>query len=779
MHKGMRVVGLDWLGLGKRLGLVVSLATLVAVLSGCNNSPHPQGAERENTLYISFDERSPRYLDPTASYSAPEGAYVYHTYEPLYGYHYLKRPYQLEPKAAAQVVAPYYLDANGERLPDDAAPELIAQSVYDIPIKPGLKFAPHPAFAKNAQGEYLYHHLSRAELGDKRSPWAFAQQGTRELEAEDFVYAIKRQATPRIEAPVFGLFSEHIVGLKDYGQLIRAENAKLLQGLPETLRDKPFLDFRRWPLAGVQALDKHTLRIRIKGKYPQWQYWMATSFLSPMPWEADAFYAQTGMNENSLSLNQWPVGTGPFMMTEYSQDRRHVMSRNPNYRVDTYPCEGAPGDAEAGLLADCGKRLPFVDKIVANIIKERVPRKEMFKQGYLDLPEIERADWGVEFMVDKNDSEAVSKNFDERGYKFPVAVDITNWYLGFNWLDPVVGKGETPAQQLRNRKLRQALSIAIDWEEGYGRIFRNKGGDAAHGPIPPGVFGSREGSPVCPATEAGVKPTCLDGHNPVTHKIINGQVVRRSIEEAKVLLAEAGYPQGREAKTGKPLVLNYDFQRTVTPEAKAENDWMIKQFAKIGVQLEVRATDYNQFQEKVLKGKHQIFWWGWFADYPDAENFLFLLYGPNSKSKHEGENAANYDNPAYDRLYRRLQTLEDGPEKQRVMDEMLQIVRDDSPWAWGYWSFSGLAFQSWVYNGKPGVVIRDVARYYRVDAAERTRKIAEWNHPIWWPLALLLGGCGLIAWNTRRSFQAREQAVAPGYEASTREPAAGQSGAGQ
>jgi ABC-type transport system substrate-binding protein len=212
------------------------------------------------------------------------------------------------------------------------------------------------------------------------------------------------------------------------------------------------------------------------------------------------------------------------------------------------------------------------------------------------------------------------------------------------------------------------------------------------------------------------------------------------------------------------LVLNYDFQRVVTPELKAENDWLVKQFAKLSVQLEVRATDFNQFQEKVLKGKHQIFWWGWFADYPDAENFLFLLYGPNGKTKHEGENVANYENLAYDQLYRRLQSLEAGPEKQQVIDEMVAIVRADSPWAWGYWSYSGLAFQPWLHNGKPGVVIRDAARFLRLDVAERTKKIAEWNQPIWWPLLLLLAGVAAIAWATRRSYRVREMAHAPGYK---------------
>ncbi len=742
MSSGQWMAGIGW-----RKALVwLGSACAAGLLAACNNSPYPAGAAKDNTLYLSFDERSPRYLDPTASYTAPESVYTYQIFEPLYGYHYLKRPYELIPRAAAEVVKPYYLDAKGQRLPQDAPADTIAQSVYEVPIRAGVTYAPSPAFAKDAQGHYLYHGLTEKQLGDKRSPWQFDHTGTRELVADDFVYALKRHATPRIEAPVFGLFSEHVVGLKEYGQLIREENAKLLKGLPESSADKPFLDFRRWPLAGAEAVNPHLLRIRIKGKYPQWSYWMATTFLSPVPWEVDRFYAQPGMVQRGLSWNQWPVGTGPYMMTEYLQDRRHVMSRNPNYRVDLYPCEGSEHDREAGLLADCGKRMPFVDRIVATLIKERVPRKELFKQGYLDLPDMERADWGVEFLADASDSDEVTQFFQQRGFKFPRDTDPNSWYLGFNWLDPVVGRGDTPAQQQRNRKLRQALSIAVDWEEGYGRIFKNRGGVAAYGPVPPGVFGSREAEP---------------GHfNPVTHRLVNGQVQRRSIEEARQLMAEAGYPDGRDARTGQPLVLNYDFMRVVTPEVKAENDWMIKQFAKIGVQLDVRATDYNQFQEKVHQGKHQIFWWGWFADYPDAENFLFLLYGPNSKSLHEGENSANYQNDEYDRLFKQMQTLDDGPEKQKVMDRMIEVVQQDAPWAWGYWPYTAQAAQHWVYNAKPSIIIRDAARYYRVDAAERAKKQSEWNHPVWWPLIILVIGIAVILWLTRRSFQARETATA-------------------
>jgi ABC-type transport system substrate-binding protein len=730
----------------RRAGALWALLAVALALAACNNSPYEEGAAATNTLFYSFDERSPRYLDPTASYSNPESAYTFQIYEPLYGYHYLKRPYALVPKAAAEVVKPHYLDKAGQRLPDDAPSEQIAESVYEIPIKRGIMYAPHPAFAKDARGNYLYHRLTRAELGDKRSPWEFEQRGTRELVADDFVYALKRHATTRIEAPVFAVFAEYVLGLKDYGQTVRAEDQKLLAGLPRDVRDKPFLDFRKWPLQGAEAPDPHLLRIRLKGKYPQWSYWMAMPFMAPLPWEADAFYAQDGMSDNGLSLNQWPVGTGPFMMTEFIRDRRHVMERNPYFRGEPYPCEGEASDASAGLLADCGKRMPFVDRLYVTIEKEKVPRKEKFKQGYLDVPEIERPEWGVDFRNDANNSDEVRRRFEERGYQFPLMTDISDWYLGFNMLDPVVGRGDTPAQQAKNRKLRQALSIAIDWEEGYGRIFLSKGGVAAHGPVPPGLFGSREGQG--------------SFHNPVTHKLQDGKVVRRSIEEAKKLLAEAGYPDGRDAMTGRPLVLNYDFQRAVTPEIKTENDWMVRQFGKLGIQLEVRATDFNQFQDKTLKGKHQIFWAGWLADYPDAENFLFLLYGPNAKSKSQGENVANYENPEYDKLYRELQALDDGPRKQEVIDRMVALVQADAPWSFGYFPWGGLAFQQWVHNGKPSILIRDMAKYYRVDPQVRVARQAEWNRPTWWPVVLMLAlALALVAW-ARRSYQVRQRATA-------------------
>jgi ABC-type transport system substrate-binding protein len=741
-------------------------ASLLVLLTGCElssspaNSPHPGGAERTNTLFTAFDEASPKYLDPTSSYASNETPITYQVYEPLYRYHYLKRPYVLEGRSAEAVAQPRYYDKAGRELPATAPGELVAESVYDVKIRKGIRFAPHPAFAKDGQGRYRYHGLKAEDLEGKHQIGDFPETGTRELVAEDFVYAIKRLATTRVKSPAFSVMAEYIVGLKEYGDLIKAEDRKLRAGIAPTQRDLPFLDFRQWPLAGATALDSHTLRIRVKSKYPQFKYWLQMTFFAPIPWEAERFYANPGMAERNFTLNFWPAGTGPYMATEYVENRRHVMVRNPNFRGEPYPCEGEPADRAAGLLADCGKTTPFIDKVVMILEKEGIPNENKFIQGYLDEPDLFHPEWGIKFEGQAKDSDARARLFEERGLRFPKSVENTNWYMGFNWWDPVVGKGKTPEEQARNRKLRSALQIAVDWEE-YAQVFERKAGPPAHGPLPPAVFGYRDGK---------------EGMNPVAYEWKDGRAVRRSLDEAKKLLAEAGYPNGRDVRTGRPLVLNYDYQRVPTPELKAEIDWVVKQFAKLGIQLEVRATDFNRFQDKMDSGSAQIFWWGWLADYPDAENFLFLLYGPNSKAATQGngENATNYQNDEFDRLYQKMRYLEDGPEKQKVIDRMVAIVQQDSPWLWGFNPYAAGAYHAWMSNAKPTQMVRDNVQYRRIDPAKRAAAIARWNRPIAWPLGLVALACLAFLWPAWRAWQRRERATArpPATSAVSSQPAA-------
>jgi ABC-type dipeptide transport system, periplasmic component len=170
--------------------------------------------------------------------------------------------------------------------------------------------------------------------------------------------------------------------------------------------------------------------------------------------------------------------------------------------------------------------------------------------------------------------------------------------------------------------------------------------------------------------------------NPVVYSW-QGGLQRRSITEAKTLLSEAGYPKGVDPATGKPLVLYFDTMDS-GPDSKARLNWLRKQFNKLNIQLVIRGTDYNRFQEKMRTGSAQMFMWGWNADYPDPENFLFLLYGKNAKAINGGENAANYQNAEFDRLFEQVSTMENTPERQALINEMVSISQQDAPWIWGF-----------------------------------------------------------------------------------------------
>ena len=697
-------------------------------LAGCEqvwNNPYPASERGENILYTAFTER-PKHLDPVQSYTSDEWEFTSQIYEPPLQYHYLKRPYELIPQTAIEIPKARLLDREGRVLAADVPASRVAYSEYEIRIRPGILYQPHPAFARNEKGEPRYLALPEREIASKYRLSDFPETGTRELLADDYVYQIKRLAHPRLVSPIFGHMSEYIVGLKELaGRLKRdsdavvAEHAKR-HGTAD--RGYPWLDLRNYELAGVQVVDRHTYRVRIKGKYPQFVYWLAMPFFAPIPWEADRFYSQRGMNEGrNLTLDWYPVGTGPYMLVHNDPNARMEMRVNPNYRGEPYPQEGEPGDAEAGLLADAGKRAPFIERIVFSREKEAIPYWNKFLQGYYDSSAIASDNFDQAVRLGAEGEAQLTPEMEERGIRLRTSVGTSTFYLAFNFLDPVVGGMGEEKMREPQKKLRQAISIAVDWEE-FISIFSNGRGIPGMGPLPPGIFGYREG-------EAGI--------NPVIYDWVDGQPRRKPVEAARKLLAEAGFPGGRDRKSGQPLVLYLD---TVTrgPGDQARLNWYRRQFAKLNIQLEIRATDWNRFQEKIRAGNTQLFFLGWNADYPDPENFMFLLHGPQSRAKTQGENAANYANPAFDRLFEQMKNMENGRERQAIIDQMVKLAREDAPWVWGYHPKDYSLSHAWLKNAKPNNMARNGLKFLRIDVQQREQKRSEWNDPHVWPIVLIV-----------------------------------------
>lgn len=725
--------------------------TFMALIAcGPSNEPIPKAWLGQNTLFTSYQE-TPKHLDPTSSYSNNETPWTYAIYEPPLKYHYLKRPYELLPRTLTALPKLTYIDAQGRRLSSDAAASAIAESWFELEIKPGILWQPHPAFARDVRGALRYHRLSEADLTGKAKPGDFPETGTRELRAQDYAYAIKRLATTRVKSPAFGFLSEKIVGLQALGEAVKAHDQKLKQGLNAqqsgVFGHLPWIDFRDFDLKGVEVISDYHLRIKVIGKYPQFKYWLAMTFFSPIAWEVDAFYAQAGMSRRNLNLDTWPVGTGPYILSEFVPNSRMILERNPNYRGEPYPCDGEPDDHANGFLKDCGKTTPFIDRMVSFIEKEGTSVHAKFMQGYYDVPQLERGEPGVGYQVSIEDGTAVAKILQDRNIQLPNTIQVGFWYFGFNWLDPVVGAGRTPLEAARNRKLRHAISIAFDFEE-YVAIFEDNRAQPNMSPVVRGVFGDD-----------------LVKINSIIYQEEAGKPKRRAIEEAKRLLADAGYPEGRDQKTGRPLVINYDVQG-VGPGYQARIDWVSKQFAKLNIQLEVRNTDYNRFQDKMRKGAAQLFFWGWLADYPDPENFLFLLYGPNAKVKNDGENAGNYSNQEFDRLFERMKDLDDGPERAALIRQMVQIVQFDAPMLFGWSEEYAGAYHQWLYNGKPSNIIRDQLQYLRLDPKLRQERTQAWNRPLSWPLIVLAGIFILLITPAFHAWRKRQRLTAFGLDAS-------------
>ena len=668
-----------------RILLRIFLISLL-FLAGCEgawNDPYGESTRRGMTLYSSFPER-PKHLDPVQSYTEDEARFTQQIYEPLLQYHYLKRPYELVPLTTLEV--PKAREIEGGKY-----------TVYDIRIRPGILYQPHPAFmAENLS-------LDRKKVEALKSPYQLPL-GTRELVADDYINQIKRLAHPRLHSPIGGHMNDYIVGLADFAKKLK-------------LADKGgWLDLRQFPLEGVERIDSHSFRVKVRGSYPQFVYWLAMPFFAPVPWEAEKFYDQAGMVEKNFTLDWWPVGTGPYMLTENNPNSRMVLERNPNFRGEPYPSEGEPEDKERGLLADAGKTMPFVDRVVYSREKEAIPYWNKFLQGYYDSSGIGSDQFDQAVRVSIEGDAGVTPEMEERGIRLSTSVATSIGYVAFNWDDSLVGGSSE-----RARKLRQAITIAFDIEEQIN-IFANGRGIAAQGPVAPGIFGYREGR---------------EGINPFVYDWVDGKPQRKSIEAARKLLAEAGYPDGRDARTGQPLVLYLD---TVTrgPGDKAVFDWYRRQFEKLSIQLEIRSTDWNRFQEKIRKGATQIFRLGWNADYPDPENFLFLLYGPQSRAKSQGENASNYMNAEYDALFERMKNMPNSPERQKIIDRMAEIARRDAPWIWGTHPKEYSLRHSWLSNDKPNNMARNNIKYLKVDTEKRAALRAQWNKPILWPLVLIV-----------------------------------------
>lgn len=534
-------------------------------------------------------------LDPANAYDTISASVIYQVYETLFEYHYLKRPYTLQP-----------LLASGMPLIEDEGRR------YTITIKEGIQYHDDPAF----EGQPRF------------------------VTAQDFINQIKRLAYVPTRSNGWWLFDDKIVGLNEF-----RDQATTLK------------EFETLSVEGLQAPDDHTLIIQLHRPYPQLIYALSMGFSAPMPIEVIKYY-------NNF-LNDRMVGTGPFILDQWTPMAGLKLKRNSNYRTSRYPTEGDRFSHQEGLLNDAGKTLPFVDGVQYHIIKEAQTRWLNFKTRKLDFLVIPKDNFGRAI----DDSGQLTRELREQNIQLQVFPTFTYWWLAFNMKDPIIGK---------NPYLRKAIAHAIDMHR-YVRMFTNNIGQVANSIYPPGIPGYDPSAQL---------PYSYD------------------LDKAREYLSKAGFPNGK----GLPPI-KYDV-RGASATNRQQGQFIENELAKIGITIESITNTYPAFLEKARSGQLQMWQDGWALDYRDAENVLQLLYSSNHPP---GPNATYYNNPKFDELYEKLKLLEDGPEKFEIMKKLEAIVHEDLPWVMQYYTRNYILIHNRLKNYRHSDLIYNNIKYLRLD----------------------------------------------------------------
>jgi oligopeptide transport system substrate-binding protein len=548
--------------------------------------------------------------------------------------------------------------------------------------------AREPVITPMPGGGQEYTFTIRKDLFFQDDP-AFPGGKGRPVTAKDIVYSFQRMVDPDTKCPIASFFADKVVGWNEDSEKFKTNKKAQYDA----------------PLAGVKVdpNDPYTFRVTLTKPYPQLRYLMAMHFTTPQAREAVEKY---GKDEYA----RHPVGCGPMMMAEYKTKQRISLVRNPTGLKSTYPSEGEAGDAEKGLLKAAGRPLPIIDKIVFNIIKERTSLWNMFVQGYMDSASVNTGNISQVFTP----VGGFSKELEAKGIQMKRASQTNVYYMGFNLKDPDFG-GFTPEK----RKLRQAIALSVSGKD-YVDVLLNGFGEPAQYMLPPGII--------------GYDPTYKNPYREYDP----------DLKRAKQLLEEAGYKDGVDPKTGKSLVLHYDNSNN-NAAARLQTGFIQKSIERLGIKVESRTTDYNHFQEKLHKNQHQFILYGWFADYPDPENFLFLLYGPNKEI-----NYANYDSLEYNKLFEQMANMPDGPDRIAIIKKMRDMAMEECMWIPVYHSVAVSVSYDWQSNVKAHPIANDFFIYRDIDKEKRAQKRAEWNRPryeiAFLPLLVILFGA-LPAWN--------------------------------
>ena len=446
----------------------------------------------------------------------------------------------------------------------------------------------------------------------------------RELTAADYAYTIKRFLDPKLRSPYAFLFEGKILGLDE---------------LASQAKESGRFDYDA-KLAGLETPDRYTLRIRLNQTDLNFPYVLALPLVGAVAREAIEAYGDDSGSR--------PVGTGPYLLKSYTRSSKIVLEANPGYRGkvwDSSPGENARDMEIAARMK--GKKLPLIGRVEISIMEETQSRWLAFQRGATDI-EYQLSEVAPTFMTGDG---KLKPEFVERGIKLDRSVDPEIIYLYFNMQDRI-GDRPNPVGGFGKERiaLRRAIAMAYKVDDQI-RIIRKGQAIRAQYPIPPGVAGHdpryRSGIPYDPRA-------------------------------ANALLDKFGYRKGAEGyraqPDGRPLAIRYS--STPTERDRQFDELMKRSLDSIGIRMEIHKDRFPELIKLENQCRLMMRTSAWIADYPDGDNFMQLLYGPNAGQS----NNACYRSPEYDERYEKSRLLPDGPERNRLYREMTRLMEVHTVW---------------------------------------------------------------------------------------------------
>lgn len=479
----------------------------------------------------------------------------------------------------------------------------------------------------------------------------------RELTANDYIYAIKRLVDPENRSPNAFYVEGKIAGLDALAKKAKLNGDRFDYGAR---------------VAGLESRDRYTLRITLTHSDYTFPQVLALPALSAVAREVvDAYPAD---------LAAHPVGTGPYMLKKWVRASKMILEANPAYRGFKWDFDAGDDPVDKAIAAQMrGKAMPRIGTIEISVMEEPQSSWLAFQRGELDLLNLPSTFAPVALPGGR-----LAPDLAKQGvYLSRIQLPAIN-YTSFNMRDPVIGGFTT-----EKLALRRAISMAYDVEAEV-RVLRKGQATPLQMVIPPGV--------------AGHEPRYRSG-------------IHFDIRGANQLLDRFGYRKSadgyRQLPDGKPLILKYASQTTAT--AREFDELWKKAMDSIGIRFIVEKGKFSDQIREAIACRHQMWSYGWIADYPDGDNFMQLLYGGNVGQS----NVSCYQSATYDALYERSRLMPDSPDRDNLFEQMTRQFEADSPWRLGTATYQNSLVQRRVIGYKAHPVLLADWIYVDIDSARR------------------------------------------------------------